>query len=509
MVLQQTFKFSLSSKRVQTALCLAVVLLTSWFTYFQEFDKPNQFIWDEQYHVVSAQKYLNNTFYMTVHPPLGKMLIALGQYIFYPNQPNDHFLDVHVAESMPDTGLYLKGYRTVPIILAWLTAPLLFFVFLLLTRSALTSTFLSFLYIFDNALLAHLRAAMLEGPLLFFVVSSILFWLLIFEWKDRKRLFAFISFVLGVCIAGALATKVLALVLVLLVPAAMIKLFPRWELITRCLLYCFSGFLIMYVSVWYVHINIARNINSNLETSGYHWVSDAYRERIDAGSYTSLLTVPIAIRDHIWKMRQQSPMEPLNLCLKGHQGSPVVFWPFGARAVRYWTYELALDDGHRYLYLQSNPVVWFAGLLGVLLSGVYLLSSLFITGKRKSERTFYIATFFVLYMSYMIGISTIDRMMYLYHYFIPLLFSFILFGLTVMEVRSIGRWKIDEHMREIVLGVLAVFIFLVFLFYSPLTYFQPLTDEAFQRRNIFPLWDLRCKDCEHSHMWWSPPVKNS
>ena len=498
---------SLPSKKAR--YCFVFVLVVSWFTYFQGYDKPNQFIWDEEYHVVTAQKYLNNTFYMTVHPPLGKMLIALGQHMFYSEQRNDHLIDLHKAGAMPEDEIRLKGYRMVPVFLVWLTVPLLLLVFFLITRSPVTSTLLLFLFIFDNALIAHMRAAMLEGPLIFFTVCSILLFLLLFECKEKKILFGIVALLFGVAFASALAVKVLAIVLVLLIPAVLVKLLGQWRKMITFLLLCLSGFLITYVSVWYVHIQIARDINPALENGGYHWVSEEYRARIDEGTHTSLAAVPVAIRDYIWKMRQKSPMEPLNFCDRSHRGSPPVFWPFGARSVRYWTHTLALDDGYRYLYLQSNPVVWYAGLLGVVLSFSYLAGVFLFAQHRKSQRTFYMATFLALYISYMVGVSMIDRMMYLYHYFIPLLLSFLLFGLVVMEIRSLGRWEVTAHRRNVGLGVLGALIVLAFLLFSPLTYFQPLTDEQFAKRSIFPLWELRCKDCEPSNIWWTPVPKSS
>jgi dolichyl-phosphate-mannose--protein O-mannosyl transferase len=48
------------------------------------------------------------------------------------------------------------------------------------------------------------------------------------------------------------------------------------------------------------------------------------------------------------------------------------------------------------------------------------------------------------------------------------------------------------------MAVLASAILVSYRFYSPLTYYQPLTDEQFRQRMIFPLWDLRCVNCERT-----------
>ena len=130
-------------RQAKTLLCLLFVIVVSWLTYFLNFDNPNRFIWDERYHVVTAQKYLNNTFYMSTHPPLGKMMLALGQRLYDPDARNDHFVDVHQAQGRIPDDLDLHGYRLMSALMGWLTAPLLFLVFLLLLSPLMASAIMA------------------------------------------------------------------------------------------------------------------------------------------------------------------------------------------------------------------------------------------------------------------------------------------------------------------------------------------------------------------------------
>ena len=69
----------------QTWVFLFLIFAISFFTYFFQYSKPPFGFWDEGYHIASAQKYLNGVYFMEQHPPLGKLLIALGEKIFFPN----------------------------------------------------------------------------------------------------------------------------------------------------------------------------------------------------------------------------------------------------------------------------------------------------------------------------------------------------------------------------------------------------------------------------------------
>ncbi|MCK4907948.1 MAG: phospholipid carrier-dependent glycosyltransferase, partial [Spirochaetes bacterium] len=57
----------------------AIVLILSLVTFFSYYQFPNYVFWDENYHIASAQKYINGVMFMEPHPPLGKMIIAAGE----------------------------------------------------------------------------------------------------------------------------------------------------------------------------------------------------------------------------------------------------------------------------------------------------------------------------------------------------------------------------------------------------------------------------------------------
>ena len=366
----------------------------------------------------------------------------------------------------------------------------------------MASILLSFLYIFDNALIVHLRAAMLEGPLLFFSVLTILTFLLLIEWKDKKKPFLLLSFLFGTVLACAVGTKILALIFILLIPAALFLIYPQR---IRCLQFLFLalvGFIVCYLAIWQVHLSIVTNVNPNGDRhNGYYWASEEYKKELDAGKGASALL--LGIRHNRGHMSENHGIPPVDLCKIYERGSPPIYWPFGGRSIMYLS-EKWSGEHDRYLYLQANPFVWFLGLLGVVVAVAYVLSAMLFWQERKCKNLFYIVTFLSLYVGYMAAVSTIDRVMYLYHYFIALIISFILFGLVFMEIRSLGPWKLSKSTKNTMLALLAACIFLSFQYYRPLTYNQPLAPIAVERRAFFPLWELRCARCERERLWAVP-----
>lgn len=479
-----------------TALCLGFVLLLSYFTYFHRFAEPAGFFWDENYHVAAAEKYLNRVFFMEQHPPLGKLLIAAGEWLLNVSENDQQFLTTDYASGDFHDGFAIAGYRFLPALLSWLTAPLFFLILLLITRSPISATLLSFFYIFENALIVHGRGAMLEGSLLFFAAVTILFFLLLTEKRSSRTVFLFSSFLFGISCGLAFTTKLVGLILILLVPMVCLRLKKDWR---RSLLFLFvstAGFVIAFVTVWQIHFSLGKVIQPALSNAGWFGASQEYQTMVNNGKHASLLSFPVMIRDSVKYTKTFTVGVPrLDLCKPNENGSPFFYWPFGARAINYRWASVG-SDTYRYLYLQVNPVTWGMGFVGIFFALMATLSPLLLPLRQKLKDPFLLWTFLILYFCYMLAISQLDRVMYLYHYFLPLLFSFTLFGIVFTEIGHIGKYALSEERKTLCLMLLASCTFLSYQFYRPLSYYEPISNAALERRALFPLWELTCVQCE-------------
>ena len=493
-------------ERPSTAF-LAIVLALSYFTYFHNYWNPSDVFWDENYHIASAEKYLNGVFFMEQHPPLGKLLIALGEKIVNANDVDNAFIGTDYATGFEDAFSF-AGYRFFPALLAWLTAPLFFLVFLKLTKRPDWSALLTFPYIFDNALIVHLRGAMLEGPLLFFVVATILLFLHVVEPQKKPGHFLTASLWFGIALALVATTKLLGLVLILLIPAVLIKLYPHGKAIRSFLLLAGCGFLVTYVAVWHIHFSLAGTVNPSLPDAGLYQTSATYKQIIANDGTRSLVAFPVMLRDSLKFVRHYNRGTPrLDLCKADENASPFFFWPLGARSINYrWTSVNALT--YRYLYLQANPAVWWTGFLAVMLAISLFLGSVLAPARWHFKNPYLLLVFVGLYASYMIAISRIDRVLYLYHYFIPLLFTFIIIALMFLEIDRIGSFILNAQRKTIILLCFGALIFLGFEFYRPLTYYEPITKAQMERRAFFPLWELSCVNCRKKSILVVPGKSN-
>jgi dolichyl-phosphate-mannose--protein O-mannosyl transferase len=485
-----------------TWLAVLVVAAVASLTYVVNFSYPAVPFWDERYYIVAAQKYLHGVYFIDLHPPLGKLLITLGERLFGQNADTAQFLDVtYYATDIP-VGFSFVGFRVFPVLLASLTAPLLFTLFLTIVRDRTVAMLLSGLYVFDNALIVHQRGAMLEGPLLFFTVALFVtfVWLLGTPPAARRR-FRRLALVAGVALGCALSTKSIAVVLALLPAVAVWRLRADRRRAIECALLVAIASALVVVSAWEIHFALARHVNPALQEKGYYQTpSPAARSFLESRHRLPVVAFPAMLSEALRYARWYDAARPaIDFCRADEKASPFWMWPIGARAVAYWWDTADNGASFRYLYLQVNPVIWGTALAGLAAAVALLIGSSIAPPARPLKNRFLLTTFTALYCAYFVPFRWIHGVMFLYHYFIPLMISFVLVALVVDEATQLRGRAITPAQKRAVLTIWLVAAFASFWFYKPLTYYErPLTPQDLSRRAIVALWDLRCITCPHA-----------
>jgi dolichyl-phosphate-mannose-protein mannosyltransferase len=125
------------------------------------------------------------------------------------------------------------------------------------------------------------------------------------------------------------------------------------------------------------------------------------------------------------------------------------------------------------------------------LLSVSLLISRLVYGQAITDRRLFLwmALLNALYLAYMVAMLQIERVMYLYHYLLPLIFGIV--NLAVVHAYVFGRrLEVGSVHTRINLALYLALVVAVFAFFSPLTYGFALTPEQFELRQWFDIWQL-------------------
>lgn len=515
------------------ALYSAIVLFVSFFTLFFNYQSPAAPFWDENYHVASAQKYIQGVFFQEPHPPLAKLLIAAGEVIWQPNKDLDlkNFTTSDYINEFPK-GYSFVGVRFFPSLLAFLSAYLFFLIIFYLTKNPHLALFFSSLYIFDNTLIVHFRSAMLDSIQMFFILSSIAY----FAWAWSKSAFKLKNyFALGLLVGLSFAVKVNALVLILLfvflhyleIEHFKLQVFKDWKKAVLNLLskgtVFLLGIIIIFGTVQYIHTGLAKNIDADK----VYMASDQYQKALEQKqTWNPYYTIISTIDWYKYADNYTKGVPALDVCKADENGSYPTNWLIGKKAISYrWERYYILKTSHntyslfeekntltldefaklpeleknnyqnvtRYMYLQINPIIWLIALVSLIMSFALIMSRFVFGLEVKNQKIFQAISFFLLiYAGYMISVLTVERVLYLYHYFIPLVMSMILVPLNfyyIFEEKLLSK-QMSKYLYSALLAMLVV-IFLAFIFYAPFSYYLPLSSEEFNARNWFTFWGLK------------------
>lgn len=264
------------------------VFMFSLFTRFYKVLEPDHVCWDETHFGKMGSWYINRTFFFDVHPPLGKMLIALSGYLtgyngsFPFDKPGDKYEDVQYY-----------GMRMFCAFLGSCIAPLAFMTVWELTFSLSASCIASIFIICDVGVLTLTQYILLDPILLFFIMSStfgIVKFYNCYEISFSPLWWFWLCFT-GCMLACAVSVKFVGIFVVIL--CGLLTVSQLWGILGNLsypVRYTYRHFFarvfglillpfLLYVSFFYIHLKVL-----NKSGNGDGFFSSAFQSQLQGNS---------------------------------------------------------------------------------------------------------------------------------------------------------------------------------------------------------------------------------
>jgi dolichyl-phosphate-mannose-protein mannosyltransferase len=439
---------------------------------------PNGQVFDEIYFAVFAHNDLKGISYFDPEPPLSKLIIASGQWLY--GWWRATFEGAH--GSYADLGFNTFGWRIMSAIFGSLCVPLMYLLAYKLWPRRLFALAAATLVCFDGMFFVQSRIGMIDIFPIFLILLAYTAFLVHLESRGERD--ALISLLLvGVVCGLAVSAKWISLA-----ATASIVFFLVMRPLAR-------------------HVSLALGGGER----PWRWGSDSAAGLpggARAGPYLvigllAFIVIPTTIYLASWfpffmrgqfhtlgdliEYNRQSFEYHAHLTAGHPWGSPWFSWPFLYRPVAYYyQYEgLGTDaaSGHALFAGMSNlgnPIIWWASLPAVLSLPYFVFR----------HRSFPAAVILVGFLTQYLPWARITRVLFLYHMFGGLVFMILALAFVLVRMQDAGPLRIEFFgdrarlsMRWLVPVFLSVAV-LFFLYFYPVWTALPISDVAY--RNGFP-----------------------
>lgn len=453
---------------------LWILIFLSLFTRFIYFGSPNEVVFDEVHFGKFISGYYTHEYFFDIHPPLGKLMIA-GFAKFFDFKPEFSFSEI--GQNFPDNKY--MALRFLPSLAGALLPIVIFLLLLTLNFSPLAAFAGGAFVVFDNAILVQSRFILMDAFLLLFGFLSLLFF-----FKNRNRFSLKNLIFMG--LFGGLAMSIkwtggafLGLAFII----QTIELFKTRKLndIMRIVIFFAVLPLTIYFSVFVIHFALLTKSGP-----GDAFMTPGFQKTLSNNTYSNDAAVEKSnLIDKFIELNAQMYASNQRLTATHPYGSKWYTWPLMIRPIYYW-----VKDSAR-IYLLGNPIIWWASTVAVLLLILNFLifnfqklknylgiGSLKIDWKLKNNN--WILGFLLGgYLLNMLPFIGINRVMFLYHYFIGLIFAIIILVYLIDQ---------SNHKKKIFFALIALSA-ISFLYFAPLTYGLDMSSKFYRQHLWLKTWE--------------------
>ncbi len=414
-----------------------LIFCVSFTTHFIYFGYPNSVVFDEVHIGRYISEYIRGGFVFDVHPPLGRLIYAIFASLlgadYYTNFNN-------IGNILPDWAVFL---RTIPI-LAGTILPIIFYLILRnLNLSNKLALLGALLLCIENSLIIQSRFLLTDIFLILFGFISILLYSYYINKVKYHNYYLLFSIIFA---SLAFSIKWTGLSFFFIICAIEFRR-RQWRNYIKFALSSLIIFFFIYSFVFSLNFVILPNSGS-----GDAFISKEFKTKNFWGKFYEL----------------NIEMYRANTRLTNHHdySSKWYTWPLMTRSVYYWNN----DNTGAYLYLLGNPLIYLLGFISVL----YLI----VSRKSKDLPEYLISLGFLMNF---IPFIFIGRVMFLYHYQVALMFSIIALIILLNRIS-------DRRIQNKMIISIAILSFVLFIYFSPLTYGIPISKDTLQSMMWIKTW---------------------
>lgn len=433
-----------------------ILLVIGLITHFIFIWHPNQVVFDEVHYGKAVNGYFLGKYFFTGHPPLGPELMALGAW--FGGYKDVGFSFDHIGQQFPNPSFI--SLRFAPALSGALLPLVIYFLLLTLGLPIISAFVGGLLLNFDNALIVESHYAFITSFVIFFGFLGITLFI-----KARNKNYPWpLVLLAGISLGLSLATEWTAAGFFLFISIFLLKDFFlicfHWNLKKSFdkFIKMIAVFAILALTVFFTYFTIFQIHFALLPKPG---TGDAFMTQ-------AFLRGKLNPLEKFIELNLTSYQTNLIGIKSTHPYSSKWYtWPLMKRPIFYWSGE------NEKIYLLGNPVLWWGSTIAIL---VFIIL-FFIKGLREDSTA---ALLILGYISTYVPFIPVQRILFLYHYFAPLIFAVMILVFLLN--------KIPRPYKKYILALYVIAVILSFFYFSPLTYGLKLSDSQYQQRVWLETW---------------------
>jgi dolichyl-phosphate-mannose-protein mannosyltransferase len=449
----------MTAKKTWTPEVLALTL-AAFATHFWRLFRPHAAVFDEVYSESFAGHYLAHSFYLDVHPPLARLMIAATARLL-------GLAPASLIAREPAVAL-----RIVPALLGALAIPVVYLILRKLNTGRRIATLGAAFVLLDNALLVESRLDLPESILIFFGLTAMLAYLAARQETGGLR---WARLALAATLAGcALSVKwtgasALGVILAAWFIESLIARVPVRRLLAEGAVLVLLPAAV-YVATFIVHFALLTH------TGGVYDVAMSPRFQATLiGNPHYDPRVHLSFLEKFFETHRAIMGENTAFIGATHIGASRWYtWPIMKHPILFWVDEKARPMSC-FVILLGNPLVWWGSLAGSI-AGLVLFA---VRRVRWAGHEFALAFLLGAYLLNFAPFAGIRRVMFLYHYL------FALTCIAMLGALSIGvlaGWTGDDERHfafssprsAVAYWSLLTVVAISFVYFAAFTYAVPI-----------------------------------